>query len=46
MEVIRKRLLAAECVPLPIMATEFARLIATEFDSMAHIVRDAQIKLT
>jgi tripartite-type tricarboxylate transporter receptor subunit TctC len=41
---IRERLLAAECVPMPTSSTAFARLIATESESMARIVRDAHIK--
>lgn len=41
---IRERLLAAECVPARSTAAELAKLIATEFDSMARIVREAHIR--
>jgi tripartite-type tricarboxylate transporter receptor subunit TctC len=41
---LRESLAIAECVPEPSSPTEFAKLIAAESETMAHIIRDASIK--
>lgn len=40
----RERLLAAECAPWPGTSADFARMMATESDSMARLVRQARLR--